>query len=72
MLFYFSYLKFELLLWNIELIFMLWHVFVVNGNTGKGTHALCGRKFHFDHLATSYNGDLILLFNRCIVVSLLW
>ena len=39
MFFYFSYLKFELLLWNIELIFMFWHVFVVNGNTGKGTHA---------------------------------
>ena len=45
MLSYFGYLKFGLLLWNIQLIFMFCHVFVmviagnVNGNSGKRTHA---------------------------------
>ena len=38
MLFYFSYLKFGLLLWNIELTFMFGHVFVVNSNSRKRTH----------------------------------
>ena len=46
MLFYFSYLKFGLLLWNIELIFMFLHVFVVNGNH---FHASATGSFLFDY-----------------------
>ena len=49
MLLYFSFLKFGLLLWNIELIFMFCHVFVVNGNSGNHTHASAIGSFLFDY-----------------------
>ena len=49
MLSYFSYLKFGLLLWNIQLIFMFCHVFVVNGNSGKRTHASTIGSFLLDY-----------------------
>ena len=42
--FYFSYLKFGLLLWNIDLILMFWH-----GNSGKRTHASTVDSFLIDH-----------------------
>ena len=47
MLSYFSYLKFDLLVWNIELIFMFCHFFVVNNNGGKRTHASAAGSFPF-------------------------
>ena len=65
-------------MWSIEFIFMFWHVFVVNGNSGKRTRACAVVSFYFWPLGLrflsirSYKGDLILVFNRCIVVSLLW
>ena len=45
MLFYFSYLKFGLLLRNIELTFITGHVFVVNDNSRKRTRASMVRGF---------------------------
>ena len=66
-------------MWNIELIFMFWHVFVVNGNSRKRTRASVVRSFLFSFSFSnrfmsmlSYKENSTLVFNRCVAASLFW